>query len=57
MTDDQANGNEGANPENDLKRQNPGETTTADLTDANDPHKAEKLTKAGRDIDPDDAAE
>ncbi|WP_260597177.1 hypothetical protein [Sphingomonas endolithica] len=57
MTEDQANVDEGAGPEKDLKGQNPGETTTADLTDANEPHKAEKLTKAGRDIEPDDGAE
>jgi hypothetical protein len=33
---DQPNGDEGASPSADTKKQNPGETTTADLTDDED---------------------
>ena len=55
------NADEGADPSEDIRRQNPGERTTADLADqvgADDPHKAEKLTTAGRpEMDPDDASE
>lgn len=47
---------EGADPISDIRKQNPGEKTSADLADEldpNDPHKVEKLTKAGRpDFDP-----
>jgi hypothetical protein len=56
-SDDQANADEGADPTNDIKKQNPEGTTTGDLAgqftakdvDEDDPHKVEKLTKAGRD--------
>jgi hypothetical protein len=34
MQEDQANSDEGAGPDKDLKTQNPRETTTADQTDA-----------------------
>ena len=57
MTGEQANSNEGAGPEADIQAQNPGATTTADLVKKDDPHKAEKLTKAGRDIKPDEGAD
>ena len=63
MSDDRTNEKEGSGPEKDLTAQNPGETTVADMTDAadevdeDDPPKAEKLTSAGRDIDPDEGAE
>ena len=57
MPDDQANADEGASPEKDLRAQNLGETTTADQVNADDPHKAEKLAKAGRKTDPNDGAE
>ena len=40
---DEANSNEGSDPSNDLKQQNPGGTTTADLVDKDDPHKVQKL--------------
>lgn len=47
---------EGADPTSDIRKQNPGEKTSADLADEldpDDPHKVEKLTKAGRpDFDP-----
>jgi hypothetical protein len=57
MTDvEQANSNEGADPSADLKKENPGETTTADLISGDDPHKAQKLAEAGRDIDPDEGS-
>lgn len=36
MPDDQANANEGADPSDDIKKQNPGGTTTADLTGGHD---------------------
>lgn len=36
MPDDQANANEGANPSDDIKKQNPGGTTTAGLTGGHD---------------------
>jgi hypothetical protein len=45
---DQANAEEGADPAKDIKQQNPGETTTADLTEngadpeAADPSSAER---------------
>ncbi|MEG3178257.1 hypothetical protein U1872_18595 [Sphingomonas sp. RB3P16] len=48
---------EGADPSSDLKAQNPGETTIADQVSQDDPKKAEKLTKAGRDIDPDEGSD
>lgn len=32
---DRANANEGADPSSDIKQQNPGETTTGDLTQGN----------------------
>jgi hypothetical protein len=58
---DAPNAGEGADPSEDIRKQNPGETTTADLaerTDADDPHLAEKLTKAGRpDFDPNESAD
>jgi hypothetical protein len=58
---DEPNATEGADPASDIRQQNPGETTTADLADKvdrGDPHKAEKLTKAGRpDFDPDESAD
>jgi hypothetical protein len=34
MADDRANANEGADPSADIKRQNPGGTTTADIAEA-----------------------
>jgi hypothetical protein len=55
-----ANADEGADPSEDIRRQNPGERTTPDLADqvgADDPHKAEKLTTAGRpEMDLDEAS-
>jgi hypothetical protein len=61
MDDQPANAAEGADPSGEIRRQNPGETTTADLADKtaeDDPHKAEKLTKAGRDdFDPDSGSD
>lgn len=33
MSDDRANADEGADPADDIKRQNPGETTTGDISD------------------------
>jgi hypothetical protein len=58
---DEPNAAEGADPSGDIRAQNPGQTTTADLADrvdADDPDKAEKLTKAGRpDFDPDESPE
>lgn len=44
---DQANANQGADPSDDIRKQNPGETTTANMIDGEDPHKVEKLAKAG----------
>lgn len=52
MTEQDGNADEGADPSEEIRRQNSGETTTADLTDdpaPDDPHKAEKLARAGRD--------
>ena len=47
---DHANADEGADPSRDLKRQNPGGTTTGDLTEDT---KTQDLAKAGRDdMDP-----
>jgi hypothetical protein len=49
---DRSNADEGADPSQDLKRQNPGGTTTEDLTEGEDT-KTQDLTKAGRDdMDP-----
>ena len=54
MGDDQTNSEEGADPSEDIKKQNPQRTTTADQVAGDDPHKVEKLAKAGRpDTDPD----
>ena len=47
------NENEGSDPTNDIKQQNPGETTAADGVPADDPHKTEKLAELGRDEDAD----
>ncbi len=53
-TNDETNSNEGADPSDDIKKQNPGETTTADAVPSDDRHKVEKLAKAGRPgVDPD----
>jgi hypothetical protein len=66
MANQSVNANEGADPSEDIRKQNPGETTTADLADRpeadrtnkDDPHKVEKLAKAGRpDFDPDDGSD
>lgn len=66
---DEPNSNEGSNPTDDIKAQNPGATTTADLTSGgegsdadqvsdDDPDKVQKLTKAGRgEMDPNASAE
>lgn len=43
----QANADEGADPADDIKKQNPGERTSADAIDPDDPHKVEKLSKLG----------
>ena len=49
---------EGADPSTDIRKQNPGETTTADKVGSNDPHKAEKLAQAGDpDKDPDEGSD
>lgn len=51
---DQDNASEGADPANDIKQQNPGATTTADLAGkGDDKNKVQDLAKAGReDFDP-----
>ena len=51
---DEPNAREGADPSQDLKDQNPGETTTADLADGKESKtKVEDIAKAGReDFDP-----
>lgn len=36
MSDDRANANEGADPSSDIDKQNPGATTTSDLTGGHD---------------------
>lgn len=54
---EQANADEGADPSADLKKENPGGTTTADLVSGDDPHEAQKLTEAGRDVDTDEGAD
>ena len=41
----QANAEEGADPAKDLKQQNPGETTTADLTEKDDRPESERPAK------------
>jgi hypothetical protein len=67
MSDDTPKTDEGSSPVDDIKKQNPGATTTGDQTgEANDdapgeagdnPHKVEKLTKAGQDEVDADAGE
>jgi len=55
MSDDRANADEGADPSKDIDKQNPGQTTTDDLTDDEDTSdtKTQDLAKAGRtDFDP-----
>jgi len=55
MSDDRANAGEGADPSKDIDQQNPGETTTHDLTDDEDTSdtKTQDLAKARRtDFDP-----
>ena len=57
MSDAATSADEGANPIHDIKKQNPGETTTGDQRSeaadgssgeaSDDPHKIEELTKAG----------
>lgn len=49
---------EGADPSGDTQNQNPDQASTAaDTVDENDPHKVEKLTKAGHDKDPDEGSD
>jgi len=54
---DELPNDEGADPLPDIRKQNPGQKTSADLAAElapDDPHKVEKLAKAGRhDFDPD----
>lgn len=59
MSDNEPNSDEGANPAEDIKKQNPNGTTTGDQTgEARSDHKLEKLAKAGRDnMDTDEGAE
>lgn len=68
MTDDRANADEGSDPSGDIKRQNPGGTTTGDITGGGDDRagagegsdaddrsdgKTQEAAKAGRsDFDP-----
>ena len=53
-----ANGDEGADPSADIKKQNPGGTTVEDLTEGGGDTKTQDLAKAGReDMDPDAGAE
>ncbi len=53
---DEPNSNEGADPSDDIKKQNPGQTTTSDLAskvDDDSSTKVQDLVKAGRkDFDP-----
>ncbi|MGP7794780.1 hypothetical protein [Sphingomonas sp. CLY1604] len=51
MTDDRANADEGSDPTGDIKRQNPGETTTGDITGG-----GEDRAGAGEGPDADDSA-
>jgi hypothetical protein len=48
-TNNQPNADEGANPNEDLKKQNPGETTTGDLSEqaSSDDDDAGQPTKSG----------
>lgn len=59
MSDSEPNSDEGANPAEDIKKQNLTGTTTGDQTGESDgKHKVEDLAKAGRDdMDTDDEAE
>jgi hypothetical protein len=58
---DRANANEGADPSDDIRKQNPGETTTADLAEessedpsrANKPERVEDRPNVGQ-VKPDD---
>jgi hypothetical protein len=56
MSDDAPNSDEGASPADDIKKQNPGGTTTGDQTgETGGDHKVDDLAKAGRDgMDTDD---
>ena len=50
MSDSEPNSDEGANPVDDIKKQNPTGTTTGDQTgETGGDHKVEDLAKAGRD--------
>lgn len=52
MADEQPNRNEGASTDDDLKRQNPGGTTTGDLTgdaEKTEPQDPAKAARAGFD--------
>ena len=54
--DDRPNANEGADPSEDVRKQNPGETTTADLTDPDraDDDQGEASRQGSRHADDDD---
>jgi len=58
---DEPNSNEGADPTDDIRKQNPGEVTSADLGSQGDdknPNKTQDLTRAGRDyLDPNEGSE
>ena len=47
------NENEGSDPTDNIKKQNPGETIATNGISADDPHKTEKLAEFGRDEDAD----
>ena len=50
MSDIEPNSDEGANPADDIKKQNPEGTTTGDQTgETGGDHKVEDLARAGRD--------
>ena len=59
MSDSEPNSDEGANPVDDIKKQNPTGTTTGDQTgETGSGRKVEDLAKAGRDdMDTDKAPE
>ena len=47
MTSESSTNDQGADPSADVKKQNPGEITTADQVSKHDPHKVEKIAEAG----------
>lgn len=57
MIEEDTGADKGARSDDDAHGSSGGDKAVSDQVDAKDEHKAEKLTKAGRDIDPNEGAD